>query len=124
MAKVIVGIQNPGEAAYHNGQTIHALKLAKKLKEAGAEVNVVFQAKGVTWIPRFANRSEESHPFVKNYGDVFDAVQDRILACNMCCIRFDVREPVDAAGIPIIGEGREHIDIAQYVLDGYQIINH
>ena len=29
-----------------------------------------------------------------------------------------------AANIPILGEGRDHMDVARYVLEGYQVINH
>jgi len=122
--KVVVSILNPGEAAEHNGQTIHALKLASKLKAAGADVVVVFEGKGVSWLPRFLDRSDDSHPFVKHYGYVFDEVRDAVVACNMCAIRFDLRDSIAAADIPIKGEGKDHIDIAQYVLDGYQVINH
>ena len=124
MHKVVVAILNPGKAPADNGRTIHALKLAKGLKEAGAEVVLVFEGEGVSWLPRFLNRGEDSHPFVKNYGSVFDEVRPLVRACNMCCKRFNVYEQVQAAGIPIDGEGRDHIDIARYVIDGYQVINH
>ena len=124
MPKVVVAVLNPGESPADNGRTIHALKLAKELKAGGADVELVFEGKAVTWIPRFVNRNDDSHPFVKNYGPVFDEVRDLAKACNMCCRRFDVLEQVQTAGIPIIGEGRDHINIGQYVLDGYQVINH
>ena len=121
--KVIIGIFNPGESPADNGRTIHALKLAKSLKDAGAEVLVVFEGQGVRWIPRFVNRDENSHPFVRHYGDAFDAIRDCVKACNMCTIRFDAREAILNADIPVVGEGREHIDIAPYVLEGWQVIN-
>ncbi len=124
MTKVVINILNPGEAPEHNGQTIHALYMAKNLHQGGAEVKVVFQGKGVSWISRFANRNEESHPFVKHYGEVFDAVRPLVHACNMCCIRFDATEAVEKAEIPILGEGKSHANIASYLLDGYQVLNY
>ncbi len=124
MAKVIVAILNPGESPADNGRTIHALKLAKRLKEAGSDVKVVFEGQAVGWIGRFVNRDDSSHPFVKHYGHVFDDVRDVVHACNMCCKRFDATQTVRAAEIPILGEGQEHIDIGGYVLDGHQVINH
>ena len=39
--KFIVSILNPGKEPADNGRTIHALKLAKELKEGGAEVMVL-----------------------------------------------------------------------------------
>ena len=124
MTKVVVSILNPGEAPADNGRTVHALKLAKALRTGGADVVVLFQGKGVTWLPRFTERNDESHPFVKHYGPVFDDIRPLVKACNMCCKRFDVREQVAAADIPILGEGREHSDVASYLLDGYQVVNH
>ena len=124
MAKVLVEILNPGQAPEDNGRTVHALKLAAGLKAAGAEVCVVFAGKGVTWVPRFLDRTEDSHPFVKRYGPVFDEVRDVVHACNMCCKRFDVTAAVDRGNIPIEGTGDQHIDIAAYVLKGYQIVTH
>ncbi len=41
----------------------------------------------------------------------------------MCCIRFDVMEKV-AADVPILGEGKDHVDVGRFVMDGYQVINH
>jgi hypothetical protein len=61
---------------------------------------------------------------VKHYGEAFDAVRDHVVACNMCCIRFEQTDIVSAAEIPILGEGRDHVDVARWVLDGYQVINH
>ena len=124
MKKVVVGINNPGAAPADNGRTIHALKLAAGLSEAGADVVVHVHGEGVKWIARFVERSESSHPFVKNYGYAFDAVRDKVVACNMCCKRFDQTEAVAAAGVPILGEGKAHSDVARWVMDGYQIINY
>ncbi len=124
MAKIIVGIINPGESPADNGRTIHALKLAGKLKAAGADVVVHFHGEGVRWIDRFVSRTDDSHPFVKHYHGAFDDIRDRVVACNMCCKRFDQLEAVQAAEVPIHGEDREHTDVAAWVLDGYQVINH
>lgn len=124
MQHVVVGVFNPGESPADNGRMIHALKLAEGLIARGVEVEVVFEGQAVTWLPRFLDRDEQSHPFVRHYGSVFDRIRGRIKACNMCCKRFDVLERVQAAEIPILGEDKEHVDIAQYVVDGYQVINH
>ena len=122
--KVVVGIVNPGSSPADNGRTIHALELASKLATEGAEVVVHFHGEGVKWIDRFVNRNEDSHPFVKNYGEVFDAIRKHAHACNMCCKRFDQTEAVAAAEIPILGEGKAHTDEARWILDGYQLLNY
>ncbi len=124
MKKVVIGVFNPGESPADNGRMIHALKLATDLKTAGAEVILMFEGKAVTWIPRLSDRNDDSHPFVKAYGGLFDDLVAISQACNMCCKRFDATDGVKAAKVSIIGEGSEHADIASLVLDGYQVINH
>ncbi|MGH1344573.1 MAG: hypothetical protein ACRBN8_23640 [Nannocystales bacterium] len=124
MHKIIVGVFNPGETPADNGRTIHALKLTQRLHAESADVELLFEGQGVQWLPRLTHRTEDSHPFDRHYGSVFDEVRSLARACNMCCIRFDVLDAVREAKIPILGTGREHVDIARYVLDGYQIINH
>lgn len=122
--RLVVAILNPGQSPADNGRTVHALDLAVRAAERGADVVVTFEGEGVRWLPRFLSRDEDSHPFVKRYGPKFDAVRERVRACNMCCIRFDVRDEVAAAGIPILGEGQDHVDVAAFALDGYTIVNH
>lgn len=120
--RTIVLILNPGKAPADNGRTIHAFKLAGALKRAGAEVKTVFSGEAVTWIDRFENRSDDSHPFVKNYAYAYDEIRDTITTCNMCNIRFDATEAVTAAGLPIAGEGKDHIDLAPDILEGWQVV--
>lgn len=122
--KFVVSIINGGQSPADNGRTIHALKLAKELNDGGAEVIVMFDGQGVSWIERFAERTEDSHPFVKNYGYAFDEIRPLMRACNMCCKRFDATEAATAAAIPIDGEGRDHVNLGQLALAGYQIIHH
>lgn len=122
--KTVVAVLNPGESPADNGRTIHALKLAQSLSKAGSEVVLVFEGQGVQWLPRFLDRGEESHPFVKHYAEVFDSVRPLIKACNMCCKRFDTHARLSESDIPIVGEGSAHIDIGRFVLDGFQVINH
>lgn len=122
--KFVISIINPGESAADNGRTIHALKLAKQLQDGAAEVVVMFEGQGVTWIDRFNTRTNDSHPFVKHYGSAYDAVKPLMRACNMCCKRFESTDGVVAAGIPIDGEGTEHSDLGSLALEGYQIMNY
>ena len=122
--KFVISIINPGDCPADNGRTIHALKLAKELKEGGAEVQLMFDGQGVQWIERFTQRTEDSHPFVKHYGHVFDEVRDLARACNMCCKRFDSLEAAQKAELPIDGVEREHVNLGKLALDGWQIIHH
>lgn len=105
------------------GRMAHALHLARDLKRAGVDLKVVFAGKSVEWLPQLTNPNRaEQHPFVNNYGNVFDEIRPHVEACNFCTIRFDTAEAIREAEIPISGEGRDHMELGRYVLDGYRVI--
>lgn len=111
--------QNPVD----RGRMAHVLNLASELKAAGTEFELVFAGKSVEWLPQLLNADRASeHPFVRNYGDHFDAVREHVVACNFCCKRFKTHEAVGAAGVPIIGEGSKHMSLGRYVAEGWQVI--
>ena len=49
-------------------------------------------------------------------------MRHRAVACNFCTMRFDVRDPIEGAGIPIHGEGKAHMALSDYIVDGWQIV--
>ncbi|MBX2799771.1 MAG: hypothetical protein KTR31_18985 [Myxococcales bacterium] len=105
------------------GKMAHALNLARELEEKGQQVRLIFCGKSVEWLPELTNpEREEGHPFVNHYGHNFDVVRHRTEACNFCTRRFDVREEIAAADIPIVGEGKAHMELSDYVVDGWQIV--
>ncbi|MCO4746262.1 MAG: DsrE family protein [Proteobacteria bacterium] len=123
MKKVAIVTHMEHASPADRGRMAHALHLARDLKDGGAEVKLVFGGKSVDWLAQLTNpERDKEHPFVRAYGNVFDAVRDHAEACNFCCIRFDATESVQAAGIPIRGEGKDHMNLAAYVLDGWELI--
>lgn len=59
---------------------------------------------------------------MRNYGHRFDEVREHVEACNFCCKRFDTMAAVQGAGIPIVGEGKAHMKLSKYVLDGWNVV--
>ncbi len=104
------------------GRMSHALNLASELQAAGREFKLIFAGKSVEWLPELFGERADQHPFVRNYGDHFDRVRSHVEACNFCCVRFGVRDQVEAADIPIKGEGKGHMHVSEYVLAGWQVI--
>lgn len=116
---VMVEHENPPD----RGRMAHALNLASELKAAERPFRLIFAGKSVDWLPQLLNPNrEEEHPFVRNYGDHFDAVRDNVEACNFCCIRFGALEKVRAAGIPIRGEGKGHMKLSSYIIDDWDVV--
>ena len=105
------------------GKMTKALHLVRDLRAAGKEVAFIFGGKAVEWLPQFVAEDRDSgHPFIKAYGPIFDESRESVSCCNFCCIRFDTRDVVEAAGVPIHGEGRDHMNLADFVLSGHQLI--
>jgi len=123
MKKVAIVTHMEHASPVDRGRMAHALHLARDLKEGGAQIKLIFAGKSVDWLAQLTNPNrEEEHPFVRAYGNVFDSVREDSEACNFCCIRFDATEAATAGDIPIRGEGKDHMKLGDYVLDGWEII--
>lgn len=110
--------------AANRGRMFHALHMAQELKTGGNQVEIVFAGKSVTTLPKFAsNKRKKEEPFIRFAGRIFDDVKENVVACNHSCIRFEVKGPVDKAGLKVAGEGRDPVPLARYVVEGWQIIN-
>lgn len=104
------------------GRMAHVLNLASELEADGVEFELVFAGKSVEWLPQLLGDRADAHPFVRNYGDHFDRVKHRVVACNFCCKRFDTHAALSEAGIPIQGEGNKHMSLGRYVREGWRVI--
>ena len=121
MQKVAIVILSDSETPEGRGRMVHALHVAKELKDAQDEVKLIFDGIGVKWLDAFAKRD---HPFTKNYGPVFDAIKDNILgACNFCStVRFEVGDAVQTLGITLLGDDGHHHGLRGLIAEDYQII--
>ena len=122
MKKVAIVVTMPHETPENRGRMTKALHLAAGLKDKGAQVKLVFGGRGVEWVPQLAGDRAEGHPFLRAYGGLFDKVRDDVVACNFCCRRFEVRDAVAELGLPIEGEGKDHMALEDYVLDDWTVI--
>lgn len=122
MKKHIIIVMTDNQTPADNGRMITALKMANNLVAKGADVEVVFDGKGVNWVPGFAERNESSHKFINHYGHYFDSLRDKVRVCNMCAKRFDVHEKVSTLNFPILGEGTDHADYSDSVMEGASVM--
>ena len=119
MAKYAITVLANSTEPADRGRMVHAAHLVTELREAGHDVKLIFGGQGVTWIPLF---EANEHPFAQAYGQHYKNAKDITTACNMCTIRFDVKDAVAQAGIPIHGEDHDHMELGPLVSDGYQLI--
>lgn len=113
-----VGIVVLADVVTHGdlGRVVNALMTAKEFKEAGDEVQIVFDGAGTQW-PGVL--SDESHRGHRLYEDVADAVSG---ACGYCAHAFETEATVRDAGVKLLDEFHGHPSIRSLVNRGYQII--
>jgi hypothetical protein len=98
------------------GRLVNALEAVKEFKEAGDEVQLIFDGAGTKWI------GELSKPDHKAKG-LYDAVKDRVTgACKFCAGAFGVTDSVTDSRIALIGEYEGHPSFRKLISNGYQVI--
>jgi len=116
MAKVSVVVLAGTEAHSDLARVLNALALTKEAKEAGDDVELIFDGAGVAWIPELNDPEHKLHK-------MFLGVKDRIAgACEFCVNAFDVKEGVREAGISFLSEFEGHPSLRTRVADGYEIV--
>ena len=115
-AKVAIVILADTETRADRARAANALTAAYEFKEAGEEVTVVFTGAGTRWV---AELSDPDHRLHK----AFELVRDRIAgACKACAVSFDVKDEVEASGVPLLTEYKGHQSIRKLVKEGFEVI--
>ncbi|MBI3963244.1 MAG: DsrE family protein [Deinococcus sp.] len=92
------------------------LEAVKEFKEAGDEVQLIFDGAGTQWV------SELSQPEHKASA-LFAAVQDKISGvCAFCATAFGVKESTQACQVPLLSEYDGHPSFRKLLAAGYQVI--
>ncbi|MEX1258978.1 MAG: hypothetical protein WEG36_15390 [Gemmatimonadota bacterium] len=116
MAKVSVVVLAGNDARSDLARVLNGLTLAREAKDAGDDVEIVFDGAGVTWIPELNNPEHKLHK-------VFLGVKDRVAgACEFCVNAFDVKDGVRDAGVRFLSEFQGHPSLRQRVADGYEVV--
>lgn len=116
MAKISVILLAGTELHSDLARALNALELVKEAKEAGDEVELVFDGAGVQWIPEFENPEHKLH-------GVYESVKDRVAgACAFCAGAFEVQDDLKSAGISALSEFEGHPSIRKRVVEGYEIV--
>lgn len=116
MAKISVIVLADTEIHGDMGRVANALALVKEAKEAGDDVELVFDGAGVKWAPTLADPDHDLHP-------VYEAVADEVAgACEFCAGAFGVREEVRDAGVSFLSEFEGHPSLRSRIADGYEVV--
>lgn len=116
MLKVAVVLLADIELHSDWGRAVNALEAVKEFKDAGDDVQLIFDGAGTKWIVEL---SQPAH----KYHELFTSVTDKITgACDYCANAFKVADKVKAAGISLMDEYDRHPSLRTLVVQGYQII--
>lgn len=98
------------------GRVVNALLTVREAAEHGDETRLIFDGAGTGWIGVLADPNHRSH-------HLYASVRDQITgACKFCVNAFGHTEAVEAAGVPLLDEYRQHPSIRTLVHDGFEVI--
>lgn len=116
MHKILILVMTGSETHADSGRMVNAMEVAKEFKEAGDDVKIVFDGGSTTWIPKLEDPEHRRH-------ELWTSVKDVVAgACSFCSFAFNVKDEVEAAGIPLLADFDNHPSVRGYVEEGYQVI--
>lgn len=116
MVKISVVLLADVESHGDLGRAANALTLVKEAKEAGDDVELIFDGAGVQWVREFSKPGNKLRA-------QFEKVLDKVAgACEYCSGAFGVRDEVRAAGVSYLSEFEGHPSLRARIADGYEIV--
>jgi hypothetical protein len=98
------------------GRLFNALEAVKELKEAGDDVELIFDGAGTKWVVELSRPDHKAH-------GLYVAVKDRVSGvCSFCAGAFGVHDEVMACGAPLAKDYDGHPSFRSLLLRGYQVI--
>ncbi|MFO7681066.1 MAG: hypothetical protein R6X34_13540 [Chloroflexota bacterium] len=116
MIKIAIVIFSEIETHEGLGRVVNALQTAREFKEAGDEVQIIFDGGGTTAAVALADPADERH-------QVYAQVADKVAGlCRYCAKAFGAYDKAEELGLPFLSEYHQHPSLRSRVADGYQII--
>jgi sulfur relay (sulfurtransferase) complex TusBCD TusD component (DsrE family) len=113
---VAIVIFSTTETAESNSRVINAFMTAKEIIEAGGEVEVIFDGKGVESAVQLADPAHQMHR-------LYSQVQEHITGvCKFCSRSYGVLERAEELGIHLIDEWKQHPSLYKRIKAGVQIL--
>lgn len=114
--KVAIVVLADTETHEDLGRAVNAMVTALDFKEAGDDVQLIFDGGGTRWPPTLADDSHKAH-------DLYERVKDTIRgACDYCAEAFETTAELEKVGVALLDEYKRHPSFRALVADGYQII--
>jgi len=98
------------------GRVVNALQTTKEFKEAGDEVELIFDGGGAVAAITIADPEHQLHRLYSQVKDKIGGV------CRYCARAFEVYDQAEALGLSFLAEYDRHPSIRKRVVDGYEVI--
>lgn len=116
MHKVAIVLLADTETLGGMGRTANAISAVQEFKEAGDEVQLIFDGAAVKWPGTLA---DAGHKYHKPYSEVQDKVTG---VCQYCAKAFGVADAIEQAGLPFADQYKGHPSFRELIQSGYQVI--
>ena len=116
MLKVAIVILADTETHEALGRAVNAMEAVKEFKQAGDDVQLIFDGAATKWIGELTNAE---HPYHELYQSIADHIGG---ACEYCANAFGVSDSIKANAVKFSGDFEGHPSFRQLLLDGYQVI--
>jgi hypothetical protein len=117
MSKVAMLVLADTESHADLGRVVNAMTTAREFKQAGDEVQIIFDGAGTQWPGQLSKGDHRAHALWESVRDVVTG------ACDYCAEAFDATHSVREAGVQLLDEYHRHPSIRNLVDHGYQVIS-
>ena len=98
------------------GRVANALVAVQEYKEAGDDVQLIFDGAGVGWPPELSKSNHLLH-------GLYQSVRDKIIGvCSYCASAFNVQDQIKDSGLSNLGEYNGHPSFRKLSAQGYQVL--
>jgi hypothetical protein len=111
MSKVAIVILAGSEGHENMARVTNALQAAREFREAGDELELIFDGAGTQWVEELEDESHDLH-------EIYSKVSEVSKACSFCASAFDV----DIEGVEESAENDGHPSFRELVEEDYEVI--
>ncbi|MFB6209015.1 MAG: DsrE family protein [Candidatus Nanohaloarchaea archaeon] len=111
MTKAAIVILAGTDGHENMARVTNALQAAKEFKQAGDELELIFDGAGTQWIEKLENQDHDLH-------EVYSQVSEDSKACSFCSSAFEA----DIGEVEESGEYKGHPSFREMVDEGYEVM--
>lgn len=121
--KVAILVFADTESHADRGRLTNAIETAKEFKEAGDEVQLIFDGAGTKWIPELSKKENRFNAFFTSLKQDKPSGRPSVVACKFCAKAFGVEDKIRESETKLVDEFDGHPSLRMLVSQGYQIIS-